>query len=125
MSRKKIWGIEREVLEMVNQASQQTHPLEFVAALRAEDGVIYELLLLPGSISSGSSATFPTFNLPIDFSIVGSVHSHPGPSNRPSRADLHLFSSYGSVHIITCAPYDMASWRSYDRQGRPIELRVV
>lgn len=125
MSRRKVWGIEREVLEMINQASRQTHPLEFVAAMRAEDGVIYELVLLPGSISSGGSATFPSFNLPIDLSIVGSVHSHPGPFNEPSEADLHLFSSYGSTHIITCMPYDMSSWRCYDRQGRLVELQVV
>jgi proteasome lid subunit RPN8/RPN11 len=125
MSRRKVWGIEREVLEMVNQAARQTHPLEFAAALRAEEGVIYELVLLPGSISSEGSATFPTHNMPIDFSVVGSVHSHPGPSNRPSEADLHLFSSYGSTHIITCMPYDMSSWRCYDRSGRPVELQVV
>ncbi|HOK28947.1 MAG TPA: Mov34/MPN/PAD-1 family protein [Methanomassiliicoccaceae archaeon] len=125
MNRRKVWGIEREVLEMISQASRQAHPYEFVATMRAEDGVICELLLLPGSISSGSSATFPTFNLPIDLSIVGSVHSHPSYSNEPSEADLHLFSSYGNTHIIICMPYDMTSWRSYDRQGRPVDLQVL
>jgi len=125
MSRRKVWGIEREVLEMISEAARETHPREFAAALRAEGGVIYELVLLPGSISSDYSATFPTFNLPIDFSVVGSVHSHPSPSNRPSEEDLHLFSSFGSTHIITCLPYDLRSWRCYDRSGRPVELEVV
>jgi proteasome lid subunit RPN8/RPN11 len=125
MSRRKVWGIEREVLEMICEAARETHPREFAAAMRAEGGVIHELVLLPGSISSDYSATFPTFNLPIDLSVVGSVHSHPGPSNRPSEEDLHLFGSFGSTHIIVCMPYDERSWRCYDRAGREVELEIV
>jgi len=100
-------------------------PREFAAALRAERGIIHELVLLPGSVFSEYSATFPTHNLPIDFSVVGSVHSHPGTSSRPSEADLHLFGSFGNTHIITCLPYNMGSWRCYDYNGRPVELEVI
>jgi proteasome lid subunit RPN8/RPN11 len=125
MSRRRVWGIEREVLEMISQAARDTYPREFAAAMRAEKGVIHELVLLPGSISSDYSATFPTFNLPIDLSVVGSVHSHPGPSNRPSEEDLHLFGTFGSTHIITCVPFDMRSWRCYDRGGQPVDLEVL
>ena len=123
--RRKVWGIDTDVLEMVNEASQESYPNEFVAALRAEKGVITEILLFPGSYSNEHSAFMQLHMLPIDLSVVGTVHSHPGPSNRPSDEDLHLFGNFGSTHIITCLPYDMRSWQAYDQGGRPIKLEVV
>ena len=59
--------------------------------------------------------------MPIDLSVVGTVHSHPGPENWPSDADLHLFGSYGSTHIITCLPFDRQSWQAYDHAGRKVK----
>lgn len=125
MTRRRIWGIERDVLEMINEAARGSYPNEFAAAMRAEEGVIFELVLLPGSMVNDRSATFPLHMLPIDLSVVGSVHSHPGYSNRPSDEDLHLFGSFGGTHIITCLPFDMASWRCYDHSGREVQLEVI
>ncbi|MBI0582893.1 MAG: Mov34/MPN/PAD-1 family protein [Methanomassiliicoccus sp.] len=124
-ARRKVWAIEADVLDMINEASRDTLPNEFVAALRAEKGVITEILLFPGSVSNEHAAFMQLHMLPIDLSVVGTVHSHPGPSNRPSNEDVHLFGNFGSTHIITCLPYDRRSWQAYDRSGRPVELEVV
>ncbi|HNX48120.1 MAG TPA: Mov34/MPN/PAD-1 family protein [Methanomassiliicoccales archaeon] len=121
----KVRGIDRALLEMINEAARDSLPNEFVAMLRAEDGIIQELLLLPGTLQGEDSATLMMHMMPIDFSVVGTVHSHPGYSNRPSREDLELFRRYGYVHIITCLPYDEGSWRAYDGQGRRMQLPVV
>ena len=59
--------------------------------------------------------------LPIDFSIIGTVHSHPSPVPRPSAADLHLFEKFGSVHIIVANPFDELSWKAYDYMGNELE----
>lgn len=123
--KRKIWAIEADVLDMVNEAAKDTYPNEFVAALRAEKGVITEILLFPGSYANEHSAFMQLHMLPIDLSVVGTVHSHPGPSNRPSEADVHLFSNFGSTHIITCLPYDMRSWRAYNYKGDPVSLEVL
>jgi proteasome lid subunit RPN8/RPN11 len=123
--KRKVRGIEREVLEMVNEAAKDTYPNEFVATLRAEEGVITELLLLPGTIQGTRSGVLLLHMLPIDFSVVGTVHSHPSYSNRPSQADLAMFGRFGNTHIITCLPYDMGSWRAYDFNGQPVELELV
>ncbi|HPR98326.1 MAG TPA: Mov34/MPN/PAD-1 family protein [Methanomassiliicoccales archaeon] len=121
----KVRGIDRALLEMINEAARDSLPNEFVAMLRAEDGIIQELLLLPGTLQGEDSATLMMHMMPIDYSVVGTVHSHPGYSNRPSREDLELFRRYGYVHIITCLPYDEGSWRAYDGQGRRMQLPVV
>jgi proteasome lid subunit RPN8/RPN11 len=57
--------------------------------------------------------------------VAGSVHSHPGYSNRPSSQDLIFFSHFGMVHIITCLPFDDSSWKAYNLSGERIELQVL
>lgn len=123
--RRRIWGIEGDVLDMINEASRESYPNEFVAALRAEEGVITEILLFPGSYSNEHSASMQLHMMPIDLSVVGTVHSHPGPSNRPSDEDLHLFGNFGNTHIITCLPYDRRSWQAYDHKGQKVSLDIV
>jgi proteasome lid subunit RPN8/RPN11 len=123
--KRRIWGIEREVLEMVNESAKETYPNEFVATLRAEEGVITEVLLLPGTIQGTHSGVLLLHMLPIDFSVVGTVHSHPSYSNHPSEADLALFGRFGNTHIITCLPFDLNSWQVYDYSGKPIELEMI
>jgi len=125
LSPDKAMRIDAGLIDAINEAAVQTYPNEFVAALRAEKGVINELLMLPGTISGERSGTLQLHMMPIDFSVVGSVHSHPGHSARPSEADLAFFSHFGSVHIITCLPFDRTSWRVYNLYGQRIELQVV
>ena len=123
--RKPIRGIEREALEFIFEASRSSHPREFAGILRAKDGIIKEILILPGTVSSGESALLRLHMLPIDPSACGSVHSHPSPYPVPSGADLGLFAKFGRVHLIVASPYDERSWRAYDHQGNEIHLEVV
>jgi len=120
-----IWGINREALEFILEASRSSHPCEFAGVLRAKGGVIEEVLLLPGTLSSSGSAVLRLHTLPIDPSACGSVHSHPSSSLTPSGPDFRLFAKFGRVHLIVAAPYDESSWRAYDHQGNEIHLEVI
>ena len=121
----KVRAIARKTLKMIMEASKDTYPKEFAAILRAEEGVISELLLLPGTVSGDVHAIFRLSMLPIDFSVAGTVHSHPSGNYTPSEADLNLFSHFGAIHIIAGSPYTMETWRAYDHNGRPRALEVV
>ena len=123
--RKKVFGIQRKTLRMILEASKDMFPKEFAAILRAEEGVITELLLLPGTVSGDVHAVFQLHMLPIDFSVVGTAHSHPSGNYRPSEADLHLFSKFGRIHIIVGSPYTPATWQAYNHDGTPLTLDVV
>jgi len=123
--RKGIWGIRTKTLRMILEASKETYPNEFSATLRAEGGVINELLMLPGTLQGETSAILRLHMLPIDYSVVGTVHSHPSGVIRPSDADLRLFEKFGKVHVIVGRPYDMGSWRAFGFKGNPIELELV
>ena len=123
--RANVHSIRRRVLKMILEASKSSYPEEFGAFLRAEKGVIKELILLPGTVSGERHAIFRMHMLPIDFTIVGTVHSHPSGACYPSNADVELFLKYGWIHIIACSPYDMNSWAAFNIRGEPTELKVV
>lgn len=122
---KKVYAIEKELIEDINESARSVFPQEFLCMLRAEEGVINELVLIPGTVYGDEHSFMNTWMAPVDFSIVGSIHSHPGYSNRPSEADLDFFGHYGGVHIITCLPYDMRSWKAYNSRGDTVRLEIV
>lgn len=120
----KIKGIERDALNFILKVSESTDPLEFAGLLHADNGIITEVIVLPGTESSSRSAIIRLFMMP-NVKSVGSVHSHPSPNIKPSKADLQMFSKTGSHHIIVGRPYDENSWRCYDRNGYVQDLPVL
>lgn len=119
-----IKGIARDTLDFILEASRSMAPEEFAGLLQEKDGIITEVLILPGTESSDSNAVLRLYMMP-NVKAAGSVHSHPGPNRRPSKADLHLFSKTGNCHIIAGHPYDRESWTCYDREGNIRELPVL
>ncbi|HOM95354.1 MAG TPA: Mov34/MPN/PAD-1 family protein [Methanofastidiosum sp.] len=117
--------IDGELLEFISHAAKSTHPNEFAAFLREEKGIISEIVFSPFSIFGRNSSTISHFSLPIDASIVGTVHSHPSENGLPSREDLNFFSRYGKVHIIICYPYQRKNLFFYSRKGENLEYEVV
>jgi proteasome lid subunit RPN8/RPN11 len=63
--------------------------------------------------------------LPIDFTIVGTVHSHPSPIAQPSKADLSLFNKFGKIHIIAASPFDYNSWSAFDYMGNIVKISII
>ncbi len=127
-SKQKIWGIKRRTLNMIMETSKDSfeNGHEFAAVLRAKNGVIYELLLLPdGGFRGRTSVMVYLHMLPIDLTVVGSVHSHPSNNYYPSKADLDFFGRAGSVNIIVAYPYTEHSWQAYNRSGTKIDLDIV
>ena len=120
-----IIGIRKGALDLIFAAAKDTYPREFMGMMRAQSGVIEEILILPGTTSGDSHAIFHRHMMPIDYSVVGTVHSHPSTAYRPSNADLLLFQRYGRVHIISARPYSMKTWRAYDMHGKERELKVL
>lgn len=122
------WKIKRECLNIILECAKSEYPKEFGGFLRVDTkskNIIIEVILLPGTISGGSQAIFQLHMLPIDFSIVGTVHSHPSGLPFPSNADLALFDRYGRIHIIVASPFTESSWKSYDYLGKEIDIEIV
>ncbi|WP_340818373.1 Mov34/MPN/PAD-1 family protein [Methanolobus sp. WCC4] len=119
-----IRGIARETLEFIMEVSRSTYPKEFAGLLQAKDGVITDILILPGTESSEVNAVLKLFMMP-NMAAVGSVHSHPSSVIRPSRADLRLFSKTGNHHIIVGHPFGPDNWKCFSGNGEEISLEVL
>jgi proteasome lid subunit RPN8/RPN11 len=121
-------------MEFVLEASEETHPNEYMGFLRTDDArtlgldrdgqVITDVLVIPGTTSNPTSATVRTQMKPNDMRSVGSVHSHPNGVLRPSDADLATFGQ-GQVHIIAGAPYGWGDWKAFDNEGKQTTLDVL
>jgi proteasome lid subunit RPN8/RPN11 len=123
--KKHVKGIARDLLDMVREASKSSHPHEFAALLREVDGIISEMLLVPGTTSNDTSARMLLDMMPLDLSVVGSVHSHPVHDLRYSDEDLHMFGTKGIYNIIVAFPYGEHDWVCYDPRGQRIDLPVI
>ena len=122
------WKIKRKCLDLIFECAKSSYPNEFGGLLRVDEdnkNVISEIVILPGTISGDSHAIFKLHMMPIDFSIVGTVHSHPSPSANPSDADLQLFRKHGRIHIIAANPYTKTSWKAYDFNGKLAEIKII
>jgi proteasome lid subunit RPN8/RPN11 len=133
--RRAVVGIAAEALEFALEASEDAHPNEYMGFLRATPTekldadlphgyVVTDVLVIPGTTSSPTSATVRENMVPNDMRTVGSIHSHPNGVLRPSDEDLATFGS-GEVHIIVGAPYRRGDWRAFDNEGDPTALEVL
>ena len=119
--------ISREVIDNIVELANQTYPNEFIAFLEGKTKnkiLMIKGLLYQEYIANPSYAVYK-FDPPLTSSIVGSVHSHPGPSNAPSKADLYSFSKKGMVHLIIKLPYSENNIQAYDKNGNKIKFEVV
>ncbi|BDC36389.1 MAG: metal-dependent protease of the PAD1/JAB1 superfamily [Candidatus Methanoliparum thermophilum] len=125
VSKRYIKGIAKSTLHLILEISKSSYPNEFSGLLKEKDGVVNEVILIPGTYSSTKGALMDFYNIPIGIRTVGTVHSHPSIIYTPSSVDLALFRKKGSVHIITCYPYDNKSWQSYNSNGEKITIPVI
>jgi len=117
--------IKRNVIETIIEAAKNTHPKEFFALLGSTDGkTIDELIIVPAVYGYGHTLIKAGL-IPVDFNIAGSVHSHPGPANVPSNADLHSFPGFGRIHLIIAWPFNIGSIKVFDSAGKELEWKVV
>jgi len=121
----RITGVSVDFIDALNEAAKSTYPDEFICYHRVIDGIISEMVLVPGSIYGDSHSIISEWMSPIDFNKAGTAHSHPGYSNEPSDADIDVFCNMGGIHFITCRPYNRGSWSAYDSHGRKVDLPMV
>jgi proteasome lid subunit RPN8/RPN11 len=123
MKNKRIKGIAKDTLNFILEVSKSSMPNEFAGLLQADNEIISDILILPGTESSRMSALIRLYMLP-NMHVAGSIHSHPSSDIRPSKEDIAFFSRTGDYHIIVGPPFDESSWICYNSLGERRELDV-
>ncbi len=121
-------SISRDLLQTIFVSARQLHPRETILLLRGEknkDSVeITELVVPPLATYGRGFAQIRLHMLPIDFSIIGAVHSHPSGNLTPSVADLNH--SIGKILIIVGFPFaNEGNVAVYNRDGEKIALKTT
>ncbi len=120
--------ISRSAVNGIISYSKGLHPNEAILILQGktsrEQVIIEGLVIPPFALSGPYYSGYSNYYLPTDSSYVGSAHSHPGGSNRPSLADLNR-GFYGAVSIIIAHPYEDRTMAAYDRNGNKLEIKIA
>jgi len=121
-------SIRRELLEFLLENARYLHPRETLLLVRGKVNknviLITDLLVPPFATYGQGFTSFSPTALPIDFSIIGTAHSHPSGSLRPSITDLNR--SFGRILMITAYPYESEiNVAVYNRNGNRLKLQVT
>jgi proteasome lid subunit RPN8/RPN11 len=121
---KKVVILTRNVIDGIISYSKMHHPYEAILILEGnrKKGEIFinNLVIPPFSVHGPFYSSFLINELPFDLKYVGTAHSHPSGTSRPSVEDLNHF--YGLISIIICHPYDDSDIHAYNRNGKEIEF---
>jgi proteasome lid subunit RPN8/RPN11 len=120
--------IEEDLLRAILEGARRLYPRELILLLRGKKKKdvlsISEVLVPPLATHGAHFAEVRLHMLPMDFSIVGTVHSHPSGNLTPSHTDLnHVF---GIVLMIAGFPFgDERNVAVYSRSGEKLTLQII
>lgn len=119
--------IKREMLLGMLEFFKSFHPREAMLIFRgssSKGAIVVESLMIPPLVTHGKGfSSFPLHMLPMDYSIIGTAHSHPNGVILPSTEDLLNF--YGSVMAIAGYPYGSEQdVRFFDRDGKEVKFEL-
>lgn len=122
-----VVSISWEALGVILENAKVLHPREAILLLRGEvdrEAILISEVLVPPMARYGRGfASFQVHMMPIDFSIIGTAHSHPSGNLRPSIEDLNR--SLGRIIMIVAFPYlGEGNVAVYNRAGKRQVLRV-
>jgi proteasome lid subunit RPN8/RPN11 len=121
-------SMRRELLQTVLEGARRLYPKESILLLRGKkrkDVIeITDLLVPPLATYGRGFAHIPLHMMPMDFSVVGTVHSHPSGSFRPSNTDLNHF--FGVTLMIAAFPFkNETNVAVYNCSGQRLPLEVT
>jgi proteasome lid subunit RPN8/RPN11 len=121
-------SMSRKLLDTILAGAKQLFPKESILLLRGKKGkgliVVTDLLVPPLASYGRGFAHIPVYMMPMDFSVVGTVHSHPSGNFSPSNTDLNHF--FGRILMIVASPFlNEMNVAIYGRSGERLELEVT
>ncbi|MEM3459458.1 MAG: Mov34/MPN/PAD-1 family protein [Candidatus Bathyarchaeia archaeon] len=121
-------SISQTLMKAILENAKLLYPKESILLLRGErskDTIKITDLIVPPLATYGQGfANIPTHMLPMDFSIIGTVHSHPSGNLTPSPADLNHF--WGKILMIIGFPFaDSRNVAAYNHEGERLTLEIT
>jgi proteasome lid subunit RPN8/RPN11 len=121
-------SIPRDLLDTILAGAKQLYPRESFLFLRGKKSknviIVSDLIVAPFAVHGHGFASFSPHMLPMDFSVVGTVHSHPSGNITPSHIDLNY--SFGRILMIVGYPFANEECVAvYSSDGEKLSLQVT
>jgi proteasome lid subunit RPN8/RPN11 len=121
-------SIDQELLKLIFETAKRLYPRETLLLLRGKKEKciirVSELVVPPLANYGRGFASVPFHMMPIDFSIVGTAHSHPSGNLTPSIGDLNH--AFGSIIMIVGFPFaNGQNIAVYNRNGEKLILQTT
>jgi proteasome lid subunit RPN8/RPN11 len=121
-------SMSEELLNSIFEGARRLYPRETILMLRGKkvkDAIqIVDLVIPPLATYGHGFADYPLHLLPMDFSMVGTVHSHPSGNKTPSDVDFNHF--FGRILMIVGYPYaSVQDVAVYNSHGEKLLLTVT
>jgi proteasome lid subunit RPN8/RPN11 len=128
MGKNLIVSMNGELLDSIFEGAKRLYPKETFLLLRGKkhkDEIrVSDLVVPPLAVYGYGFANLPFHMLPMDFSVVGTVHSHPSGNINPSSVDLNHF--FGRILMIVGFPFASAhNVAVYDSKGEKVQFQVA
>lgn len=120
--------IPSNILETIYAGARELYPRESFLLLRGKKskGVIHitDLVLAPFAVHEEGAVHFNPYMFSGDYSLVGTVHSHPSGNISPSHVDLNYF--FGRILVIVGYPYEGKGCIAvYDSNGDTVPMEIT
>jgi proteasome lid subunit RPN8/RPN11 len=121
-------SLSAELLDAIFEGARRLYPKETILLLRGKKSKdiirVNELLVPPLATYGHGFANVPLHMLPMDFSIVGTVHSHPSGNLAPSDVDFNHF--FGRILMIVGFPFaGEQNVAVYNSRGERLPLHIA
>ena len=128
MAKSIIVHIPSNILDAIYAGAKELYPRESFLLLRGKKNKdiisITDLVLAPFAVHGEGFAHFNPYMFAGDFSLVGTVHSHPSGNISPSDTDLNYF--FGRILMIVGYPYEGRSCIvAYDSNGNSVPIEIT
>lgn len=117
-----------DILDTIYSGAKQLYPRESFLLLRGKKskGIIKitDLVLAPFAVHGEGNAHFNPYLFSGDFSLVGTVHSHPSGNISPSHVDMNYF--FGRILMIVGYPFEGRNCiAAYDSNADKLPVEIT
>jgi proteasome lid subunit RPN8/RPN11 len=117
-----------DILDCIYAGAKELYPRESFLLLRGKKSKgtikVTDLLLAPFAVHGEGFTHFNPYMFSGDFTLVGTVHSHPSGVIRPSHVDMNYF--FGRVLMIVGYPYEGTNCiAAFDSNAEKIPIQIT
>jgi proteasome lid subunit RPN8/RPN11 len=120
--------IPSNILDAIYAGAKELYPRESFLLLRGKKSKgaikITDLILAPFAAHGHGEVHFNPYMFAGDFSLVGTVHSHPSGNISPSHVDMNYF--FGRILMIVGPPFEGKNCiAAYDSNADKVPIEII